>query len=191
MASTLTRWGVRSDRRGSVSIEIAIVVPVLLMAAVGLVDLVRYLDVTIRLDRVASSVAGMVTRSTVLLDRSDFASVHDSKEIGMFLLAGNKLAEPDDLAAHGRVVLTSLTIGSGIAVNWQRSGPYGIAATSRAQRLAPLPPAGEYVLAEVFYQFKPLILDRLGILPGVRTLIYRQAMFRPRLNTLTSLGQAG
>lgn len=190
MASAPLRVVRDRGRRGSVSIEIAIVVPILLVAAIGLVDLVRFLDLTIRLDRVASSVAGMVTRSTVLLDRSDFGNVHDSKEIGMFLLAGNKLAEPDDLAAHGRIILSSLTIGTGIAVNWQRSGPYGIAATSRAQGLAPLPPAGEYVLAEIFYQFKPIILDRLGILPGVRTTIYRQAMFRPRLNTLTSLAQA-
>lgn len=176
---------------GAVAIEAAIIVPFLLVILVTLVDMVRYFETATRMDRVATTAADLITRGTVLYDRTDFKAPENSQDLAMFFLAANQTAQPDDLAGRGRVIVTSVTLNSsGPVTNWQRTGPYGLAATSRLGTLPDLPDADSYIITEVFYTFRPIILDALRILPAAQTVIYRRAIYQPRLATLTSLTAA-
>ncbi|MEK0082824.1 TadE/TadG family type IV pilus assembly protein [Benzoatithermus flavus] len=179
---------VSSARDGAVAIEAALLVPFLLVAMVVLIDTVRYIRTTARMDRVAATTADLIARNDRLIDRTDFTTATRNDELGTFFLIANKVAAPSDLATRGEVIVTSITpLASGFKQNWQRTGPYGLTLSSRLGDLPPLPTGGALIVAEVFYSFDSIILQSLGVLSPSSLTIYRRAVFRPRLGALETL----
>jgi hypothetical protein len=182
----------RRDRRGNVTIEAAIILPVLLTMLVLGADLARYLSTVARMDRVAAAVADLVARSETVIDRTDFTAPVANNDLATFLRAGNEAAHPNDLAARGRVWVSVVRPGEGggFELMWRRSGPYQLEALSRLDSLPDLPANGNFVVAEVIFAYEPLILDTLGI-DGFTPVVYRRAIFRPRLTALAALDPPG
>lgn len=180
------------DQRGNVTIEAAILLPVLLTMLVLGADLVRYLDTVARMDRVAATVADLVARSDTVIDRTDFTAPVANNDLATFLRAGNEAAHPDDLAARGRVWVSAVRpgAGGGFELMWQRTGPYELDAASRLEALPELPTTGTFVVAEVIFAYEPLILDTLGV-EAFAPIVYRRAVFRPRLTALAALETPG
>jgi hypothetical protein len=175
-------------REATVAIETAIIVPLLCVAILFLVDTVRFIRTVARVERVAGITADLVARNDVVVDRVDFRTATLNNELGMFFLVANKAAEPDNLAAEGRVIVTSITpIAAGGTLNWQRTGPYGVGEPSRLGTLPPLPTSGAVIVAEVFLRFRSAILETTGLLSAADAMIYRRALFRPRLAALETL----
>jgi Flp pilus assembly protein TadG len=175
-------------REAVVAIETAIIVPLLCLATLILVDTVRFIRTTARVERVAAITADLIARNDKIIDRTDFRTATLNNELGMFFLIANKAAEPDDLAGQGQVIVTSVTpTSTGRTLNWQRTGPYGISQSSRVGSLPPLPTSGAYIVAEVFFRFQSTVLESLGLLSSTNALIYRRAVFRPRLAALETL----
>jgi Flp pilus assembly protein TadG len=175
-------------RGAAVAIETAIVVPLLCFAIVILADTVRFIRTTARMERVAGITADLIARNDKIVDRVNFNTPTLNNELGMFFLTANKAAAPDDLAGQGQVIVTSVTpTSTGRTLNWQRTGPYGISQSSRVGSLPPLPTSGAYIVAEVFFRFQSTVLESLGLLSSTNALIYRRAVFRPRLAALETL----
>ena len=183
----------RACARGSVAIETAIILPFLCIAVLALTDLVRYVRASARLDRVVATTADLIARSDRVIDRTDFTSATLNNELGMFFLVANLAAEPDDLPADGAVIISSITPTgrTSFTRNWQRTATqYALRPNSRLEAIPPLPVGGGFIVAEVFLRFRSAILESLGLLPEDLALIYRRAVFRPRLSALTSLEPA-
>lgn len=157
-------------------------VPVFVGLLTGGVEIARYALAVQKLDRVAASVADLVTR----VDAVSQADLDD-------VFAGARLvAAPLDMAGRGRVIVSAVAdTGSGDRVLWQR-GDGGMTAASGVGLpggLASVPGAiaianGEsLVVAEIVYAWAPLIVPWLG---GERTL-RQHAVHRPRLVRILDL----
>lgn len=180
------------DRRGNVAIEAAIILPVLLTMLVGGADVARYIQTVARMDRVAATVADLVARSEAVVDRTDFNAPVANNDLATFLLAGNEAAHPNDLIARGRVWVSAVrpAEAGGFKLIWQRTGPYQVDAPSRIGSLPQLPAHGNFVVAEVIFDYEPMILDAFG-LDNFTPVIYRRAIFRPRVTALEALEAPG
>lgn len=180
-----------SWRGGNVAIEAALVLPVLIGLLVLTADVIRYLDSAARVERAAAAAADLGARNETLIDHVDFQAPIANNDLAMVFLAANETAYPDDLAARGRVYLSAVIVdaGTGGRLLWQRTGPYGLAAESRLDptALPPLPTGSTFIVAEVIYDFRPLLIDADLLDRLVPRFLYRRAVFRPRLTALTTL----
>jgi hypothetical protein len=180
------------DNRGAVAIEAVIIVPILLIAILAVIDTVRFITTATRLDLVAATAADLTARSETVADQVNFAAVGANNELAMFFYSANQVGLPNDIPADGQVIISAIqpTMG-GHTLLWQRSGPYGLSMPSRLNDLPQLPTTGTHVVAEVFYRFRPAILETLGVLGAADSILYRRAVFRPRKAALTALVPAG
>jgi len=179
---------IRRHTRGAVAIEAAIIIPVLLIGVLALIDTVRFIGTAARLDQAAAIAADLTARSETVVDQVDFTQPTANNALAMFFFSANQVALPSDLATDGQVILSAIqpTVG-GYQLLWQRTGPYSAAMTSRLSSLPQLPTTGTHVVAEVFFRFRPAVLETLGVLSAAETILYRRAVFRARRTALTGL----
>jgi hypothetical protein len=179
------------DRRGSVAVEAALALSILMIAAVGAIDGARFLQASARAERLTANIADMASRSTGLRDRLAIDSLTRPDDLGMFVMLARRIAQPADLT-QGGVALSAVTgTGDGLIVNWMRADGEG--ATTSAARLAQiggLPEGADFIVAEVFLPFDAILLDgsRFGF--GLPDSIYRRAVFRSRSADLSLLEPA-
>lgn len=172
------------DDRGVSAMEFALVLPILVLVAVGTVEYSRLILLTQKLQNGAFILADLTARDKEL----------STEELGHIFLAIDQVIRPFEFVTAGSAVLTSVGLDAGgdPEVKWQCSGAGALAADSLigAGDGAPAtPPAdlevrtGEIVIAaEVFYAYAPLT----GIGPAERV-IRRTAFFKPRLGDLSTL----
>ena len=177
--------GLIEDRRGGVLIEFAFIMPLLLFVMLAGVDLVRFAMLQQKLDRAAVTMADLVSQYDTM----------STTQLDQLFLAIEHVIEPFPLGANGRVIVSSISrvdVPDPVLVDWQRFGAGSATATSDfgvGGGNATLPTgftvnAGESVIvAEVFYDFEPLIFE--FILPARR--VQHRALFRPRFGTLSTL----
>ena len=177
--------GLRRSRDGGVLIEMGMAIPVLLTLMLGGVEVARYVLLHQKLDRVASSMADLVSQAETI-SAGDLLNVFD---------AARYVARPFDLSAGGAVIISSISnpLGSGdVRVNWQQSGAGTGTAASRfgAPGGSVTLPAGftladgqTIIVAEVFYDYVPWVIGNVTG-PGV---LYQRALLRPRYGGLTIL----
>ena len=172
------------DRRGAILAELAIVLPVLAAILLGCFEATRFVLLHQKLDRAASSMADLVAQS----DGITMAQIND-----LFTAAEDQLS-PFDLAASGRVIVSSITRPTAAAaqVAWQRLSSGALPATSAMgnEGAAAVLPAGlivrigeNIIIAEVFYDYEPFFIDAF-LSPAV----FRHVAFnRPRLINLSTI----
>jgi Flp pilus assembly protein TadG len=175
--------GFGRDQRGTILIEMAIGLPILVTILLGCFEASRYVLLNQKLDRAAASMADLVSQADGITE-AQITDLFDAAE---------QVSEPFDLVGNGRVVVTSVTMPTTTAtVAWQRTSPGTMAVTSTIGTPgsnATLPSGltlrtGENVIAaEVFYQFTPYFL---GSVFGEVDL-YHSAFFRPRITNLTTV----
>jgi Flp pilus assembly protein TadG len=173
------------DTGGALMIEMAFAMPVLVLLTLGGVEIARYVLLHQKLDRVASSIADLVSQAETV-SVGDLQNVFD---------AAAYVAAPFDLAGSGTVIVSSVSNPAGSAgtqINWQQSGGGSVPATSQIGTVgggATLPDgfsvadAQSIIIAEVFYDYAPWIV---GGITGTGRL-YQRALFRPRYGGLTTL----
>lgn len=170
--------------RGGAMVELALVLPILVLLLLGTVEATRYALLHLKLETVAGTVADLIARETALTTTS----------VDAILTIADDLASPFDLRNQGLVVLTSVSPDGkkGTRINWQRSGGGGLTAVSQVgsgKDSANLP-AGftldtdeTAIVAEVFFKFQPLLAPDL-FPPKTLT---QTALVRPRIASLTTL----
>lgn len=172
------------DRRGSILVELAFAVPIVLVMVMGTFDTARYLLLHQKMDRVAATMADLVSRPVAI----------SGAEIDTMFNAAVGLLEPFDLANQGRVVVSSVSQATGDSprIDWQHAGAGSLAASSElgaVGEVASLPGGftmrdGENVIvAEVFFDFEAMFVgDLLG--NGV---VSHDAVRMPRRGDLSTL----
>ena len=179
------RWlrRLREDRRGSLLVEFAMIIPVMTALLMGGVEVARFAQAQQKLDRVVGTLGDVLAR----------AEVATQVEIDKLFAATAHIANPFDLTSDGVVILSSIGLnGAAVEVLWQAKGGGGLVADS----VVGLPGAGAtlpngmtvsgaqtVIVAEVYYDYVPLFLPHL--VPATR--LYHQAFFRPRLASLSTL----
>jgi Flp pilus assembly protein TadG len=108
---------------GNVSVEFALVVPVLLFLMLGSAEMGRFVLLNQKMDRVATTVPDLVSRAETISE----------SQVTDIMVAADQVADPFDLADLGVVIVTSITNsdGTGPVIAWQRSGAGSYSGTSR------------------------------------------------------------
>ncbi|MFM0253501.1 hypothetical protein [Paraburkholderia sediminicola] len=174
-----------TDTRGIAAIEIAVLLPIILIMLLGFVELYGYFRASALVTRTAFTLADSLGQQTQLIDNTDASN---AANLGAYWNAAIAMANPIALSSSGAVIVTVIDdAGNGKPhLSWQRKSPWSPGATSLLG--AGLLPAGYpfkssdcVVAVEVFYTYKPFALT--GTLwrtaPGNLTL-YEPAFYRVR-----------
>jgi Flp pilus assembly protein TadG len=170
------------DDAGVAGIEMAIIMPVLLLLFCGGGEVALYARSVFQTSQMASTVADAVSRYETLT-ASDVTSI---------FTVTSEIMGTDDFSKNGYVILSSVsrTGGANPVVAWQCKGG-AVASTSKVgivNKAATLPgnltmdATDNVIVAEVFYRHTPMFSNFVTIEPQ----LYKTAVFRPRLGSLTS-----
>jgi|GEM_PF-1143194 len=178
----------RSDRHGVLPVEMALVLPVLVLLLVGAADVVWLSIAHEKLQRAASVIADLAART----EEIPASTVDD------IFRAASEVAAPFDLRGEGRAFLSLVgnPLGTGSRVLWQRATAPGLGATSRiGTPPGPADLAGALTLAsgenvvvgEVLVDVRPLF----GLIVRGPQRFYRRAFQRPRYGTVSLVADPG
>jgi Flp pilus assembly protein TadG len=170
------------DKRGVAGIEMGIITPVLILLLCGGSEAALFLRSHFQTSQMASTVADAISRYETIT-ASDISSIFS---------VSSEVMGSEDFAQKGYVILSSVsrTSGGNPVVAWQCKGG-AVATASRVgavTKVATLPQnlqldaTDNVIVAEVFYQYKPMF----NIVPSMEQQLYKTAVFRPRLGSLTS-----
>lgn len=176
------------NRDGGIAVEFALIIPIMVALLLGGVDIVRFVIINQKMDRVAGFIGDFVARERSL-DESNFDE---------FFAAAQHIAKPYDLESGGILYISGIGGGPGdehddAEVLWQRAGAGTLSQSSSVGEVgdAPTLPAGlpvaegqGLIVTEIFYRFDPLFVP--NIVAG-RVLQYR-VYHRPRLVDLLDVG---
>ncbi len=177
----LKRFGL--SRRGITSVEFALTAPVLALLFTSLAETGVYLLLHVKLQHAAVSVADLITRDE---------NVNESTVADLFE-AVPQILNPFSIAEDGVVVVSAVgRIGNNpTRVLWQRKGA-GIVLRnsdigSEGETVTdpegiPVGPDETVVIAELFYNYEPIVLPIFG--PRE---IVKHAFYRPRLGSLQEI----
>jgi|GEM_PF-293339 len=174
----------RQDEKGGILIELAFSLPILLIIVLGCVDATRFILINQKLDRVASSMADLVSRTETLTQT----------QLDDFFVAADQILYPFDLNSAGRVIVSSVTrpVGEAAQIDWQRFDDSSLGVTSDIGTEggnATLPTGftireqENFIIAEVYFSFQPLFLDNIF---ESQTLA-QTALRRPRVADLSAV----
>jgi Flp pilus assembly protein TadG len=171
------------NRKGSILIELAFVVPAMMVLSTGGFEVTRYALLYQKVNRLAVSLADLTAQAKTISD-SDIDGLFD---------AVAHIAAPFDVTDNGCVIITSVSLKDGTpTINWQRKGGGSYNATSKigSEGGTATLPAGfvvhdgdNVIIAEAFYDYSPAIFTDI-VNP---TVVYNVAYFRPRLGTLDTI----
>ena len=181
----VSRWRCfAGDRRGSVFMELALTIPILVGILVGGVEVGRYLMIHQKLSRLVDSTNDLVAQKRTV-------SIEDLDDV---FEAAEYVLDPFELGPDGVIIITSVTAAPDESpkVDWQYEGAGSGQATSvvgNPGETANLPDGffledGENVIiGEIFYDYRPEIFERFTSPKP----IYYRVIDRPRFGPLTQL----
>ncbi len=170
---------------GVAYVEFAIALPFLLALFMGAVEVTRYILIVQKLDKASATMSDIVAQSNTI----------SATQLNQMFTAVSQVMLPYTFTNSGYIIVSSIS-RSGVnppALNWQHPGPAGgLVQPSRVTSgssitnlpIASLDDKENIIVAEVFYNFSPLLPN--SVLNNV--LIYKVAVFKPRLGTLLTLG---
>lgn len=193
------------DRRASVSLELAVIFPLVLVICLGFFELYNFIRTAALVERATSSLANMMARQTSsLVDCADSAA---ALNLGAYMNAATVMFQPVPLEQRGEIILSAVDWPSGQntapRVAWQRSSTFTLGSPgvnsmlgtqgTRATLPAGLRPTqgnGDTILvAEVFYRFTPFAMSGQfwSGTPFGEITIHRIAYYRARMAALNTL----
>lgn len=169
------------DLGGTLPVELALVMPVMLLLLVGAAD-VSWLYIANQKVARAAGVLADLTARTDRITRTDVIDLFD---------AAREVAAPLDFAASGRAYVSSVANadGTGARIAWQLASGDGLAAPSRvgseggAADLAgaiTVEAHEELIVAEAFLEVQPIF----GLVVQEPVQLYVRAVQRPRYGTV-------
>jgi hypothetical protein len=182
-SSSLRPWAFWRDRHGIAAIELALILPVMILFSLGVAEVGRFALLTLKLQHAANTMADLASRDEEL----SLAAVQS------VFSAMQHIVLPFDLINAGVVIVSGVggNLGNPPTVFWQEEGAGALDETSEigdAGGDATLPADlilrdGETVIvAEAVFRYTPWLLALV-----LETLLRRSAYYRPRLGTLRAL----
>lgn len=172
------------DQKGIAAVEFALFIPLLFTLFLTGFEANRFLLVHQKADRVAYTVADVVTQSK---------SVTNS-QLSMILTSASQIMEPFSFTSEGVVLVSSVYQPDGTdppSVRWQYSGGGILPRPSQVGDVndeAQLPGSmalnarDNVIVAEVFYRYQPLF--SIGLFEAQD--VYKSVLYKPRLGALTT-----
>jgi Flp pilus assembly protein TadG len=171
-------------QRGVAATEFALAIPFLVLLLLGGFELSRYVILHQKLEKVAYTIADVVSQSEVIT----------IAQLDQAVLAAGQIMEPFSFTQSGVVFVSSVYQNTGAVptVRWQYSGGGILAAASAlgiVGAVATMPNGlvlnnkDNIIVCEVFFRYTPLFSG--GIL-GDHEDIYKVTIFKPRLGVLTT-----
>lgn len=179
-------WRLWPDTRGVAAVEIAVLMPLLLLMLFGCVELYGYFRASALVTRTAFTLADSLGQQTKVIDNTDASN---AASLSAYWSGAITMASPLELSGRGAVIVTVIDDPTGNGkphLSWQRKSPWSPGALS--QLGAGLLPAGYpfkpddcVVAVEVFYTYKPFASTSVfwNAAPGNLTL-YERAYYRLR-----------
>ena len=173
---------IRKKDNGVVTIELAIILPVLLLLFVGMFDISNFIFCRNKMIRTAQELSNVITRDDLTKPQLD-----------SLLQGANLIAQPFDFQTSGKVIVTSISKQDSTkppAIMWQDSYPTG-ATGSKITNMNALPGnlvlgTGETIITtEVFYTYQPTFPGY--VLQSDQTAIYALAVKVPRKGAMITL----
>lgn len=179
--STMRKFRFLKDDRGSVLLELAFALPLMMLIIFGGVEMTRFLLNAQKINRVAMSTADLVSQSREVREA----------DISNMFIASQAVMGDESIAERGIVIISAInkTGDNPPVVSWQRASGGSHAGQSQVGTqggTALLPSdvnlqAGDSVIVvEVYYTHKPMLFDTVV---GEQD-IYQIAFYRPRFGTL-------
>jgi Flp pilus assembly protein TadG len=180
--------------KGTAAIEFALLAPVLILTAFGLIEIANYVFSHTKMNRVSQGVSNIITRGNLTKPQLD-----------ALLVAAKQISLPFDFDTFGCVLVSSINQSNSNtslppSVMWTDSYPSGsgnCGASRITTNLGNLP--GGLVLnqnqtiitTEVFYKYQPLIpgysYGTTPLIPNSLLDIYAYAIAVPRQGDMTTL----
>jgi Flp pilus assembly protein TadG len=180
VARILGRLGKNTE--GVAGIEMAIVTPVMVLMLCGGAEIGLYARSHFQASQMASTVADAVSR---------YEAVTSADITSIFSVSSDVMGS-GDFSKNGSVILSSVsrTGGAPPVVSWQCKGgaPANVSRIGALSKTATLPgnlvldATDNVIVAEVFYRYTPMFPN---LIP-VEKQVYKTAIFRPRLGSLTT-----
>jgi Flp pilus assembly protein TadG len=189
------------SERGSVIVELAIVVPLMVLLLVGFAEIYMYMRAVSALEHTAFMLADSLGQTSQLINTN---ATTDSNDLGSVWNAAALLSAPNSVSSGGGVIITSVCdltttpCGTTIQTNsmtpgvphimWQASAPWnGVGMTSRVTSSNILPTTWPFrngdsaIVVELFYTFNPFAMTA-GVWPGApgTQMLYERIYVRPR-----------
>jgi Flp pilus assembly protein TadG len=187
LARRTRRFG--RDRRGVAAIEFALIVPILVVLALGCFEVPRLVLTWQRISRTSSGIADLVAQADDPLTSNQMRDI---------FTAGGLMMQPYSLYANGTVVVNSINNPStttGVTITWrqscgqtvnsQQNGKFGsVGGTPNGNFPTALLPTlnNEVLTAEVYFRYQPVFAT--VIYTG--STFYLAAYTRPRNHNLTT-----
>lgn len=182
-------WFFRRAEEGLAYLEFAICIPFLLALLMGSVEVTRYILIAQKVEKVAVTLSDVVAQSSTI----------STSDLNNIIFAAAQVMKPYQFDSNAYVIITSVKqtgAPSGTnppRVNWQYVG----GGTWTQNSLIGTPgnaatlPTGfslndkdNVIIAEVFYNYQPIILNNGEIMGGA---IYKLGLYKPRLGDLSTL----
>lgn len=170
----------RSDRRASVSVELALTLPMLIALLGGGLEVTNYVLIHQKLERTSATISDLVAQSARMTE-GQMQSLFSATALVM---------KPFDLSTDGNLVVSSISASGGNppVISWQRSSGggdndsrFGVQGGEATLPAGLTVRDGENIIAcEAFYHYQPMLFE--GVLE--ETTLYRFAFFRPRFGKL-------
>ena len=181
--------GLCRKNQGSVLVETAFVVPILIFLVIAGFDVTQFVVANQKMNRLAATMADLISRSDGGLNE---AVVSD------LLLAADFAAAPYDLKTSGRVIVSAVQgTNGGNQIVWQRCSVSSYGATSmlgntgkRNVKLPgnlPLDPGEISIVSETVLKFDKVFVSQIVMPAEIRQF----AIFRPRLGALNTITADG
>lgn len=174
---------VRSDRRASVTVELALTLPMLITLLGSGLEITNYVLIYQKVERTSATISDLVAQSARMTE----------DQMKSLFSATEHVMKPFDLATDGNVVVSSISASGGKppVISWQRSSGGGKNGSRfGVQGGSPTLPGGltvrdgENIIAcEAYFHYKPMLFS--GIVK--ETTLYRYAFFRPRFGKLDAI----
>jgi Flp pilus assembly protein TadG len=186
LKGTLQRF--RRDRRGVAAIEFALVLPILVLLALGCFEVPRYVLLWQRLERASSGVSDLVAQADEPVTANQMTDIFSAAKIMM---------QPYTIFNTGSIVVTSInnpTAGTGVKNTWRiacgtvnTTGKLGAVNSTPTNLPAALSPTtdNEVLVTELYFNYVPIFGTKIY----TGSTLYTVAYSRPRNhNLITSPG---
>ena len=171
------------DQAGIAAVEFALVLPVMILFAMGIAEVGRFTLLSLKLQHAATTMADLASRDEEL----------SAAAVQSMFSAMDHIVQPFDLSDDGVVIISGVGVDAGgePTIFWQRDGAGQLGAESAIGAEggdAVLPDElilrdGETVIvAEMVFRYTPWLL---ALIP--QTTLRRVAFYRPRLGSLRTL----
>jgi Flp pilus assembly protein TadG len=190
--------------RGSIAIELALVIPLMLLILLGFIQLYRYVRAVSIVEHTAFTLADSISQMPQIIKDN---STSNANNLGALWSAAALIAQPNDLQGEGGVIVTSVcdqttvncggssaALGPGLslvagtpAIHWQAKAPWNQSGMTTRETPGNVLPAtwpfrngDTAIVVEVFYKFTPFTSsDFWPDAPGTQT-IYDRVYIKPR-----------